>query len=181
MKEDYQQLELFSQGREPSRATPTRFSGLFMRYIRAWEKIILTIIVFVASGIVFFSLGVEKGKRISVLKTGSRLDIALKALPQPAPQQSAPAAEIKKEAPAPEKEEVQYEARNYTIQVASFTNRTSAQKEASRLKTKGMSVVVLPKGKYLIVCVGSFNKKEEAQSTLSKLKKNYQDCIVRRL
>ena len=69
----------------------------------------------------------------------------------------------------------------YTIQVASFKDGKYAQKEAVILKNKKFDVFVVSKGNFSIVCVGKFSNKEEANGTVSKLKKNYNDCLVRRL
>ncbi|MDD4979963.1 MAG: SPOR domain-containing protein [Candidatus Omnitrophica bacterium] len=176
-REEAQQLELFSQTREPGQKE-TRLSGLLLNFIRGWEKTILIIIGLAITGIVCFSLGVERGKRIVRLKTDSRLDIALKA------QKAQP----KAAALAPRQADTQAQAAqqsllppNYTIQVASFINRKNAQREADILKKKGLSTMVLSKGKFTIVCVGNFPNKQEAEFLLPKLKKQYQDCRVRRL
>ena len=69
----------------------------------------------------------------------------------------------------------------YTIQVASFKDEKYAQKEAMALKNRNFDVFVISKGNFSIVCVGKFSKKDEANGILAKLKKNYNDCLVRRL
>lgn len=68
----------------------------------------------------------------------------------------------------------------YTIQVASFKDNQYAQKEASVLKNKNLDSFVMTKGNFFIVCIGKFSKKEEANGLLSKLKRTYNDCLVRR-
>ena len=68
----------------------------------------------------------------------------------------------------------------YTIQVASFKDDQYAQKEASVLKNKNLDSFVIAKGNFFIVCIGKFSKKEEANGLLSKLKRTYNDCLVRR-
>ena len=71
----------------------------------------------------------------------------------------------------------------YTVQVASYKSTNGAQKEAATLKQKGYSDVhILSKGKYVILCIGSFQKKEEANLFSQKnLKSRYQDLRVRSL
>lgn len=69
----------------------------------------------------------------------------------------------------------------YTVQVASFKDRTYAQKEAMDLRKKGYDAQVIPKGNHLIVCIGQFNDSEKANTALQKLKKRYKDSLVRRL
>lgn len=178
-KKHYKQLELFSDAKSRD-LTRTRISKAFISYISKYEKIILVIIGFVVTGIAAFSLGVEKGKSFVLLKTDSRLDIAVK--PKPSLSVSSPKQITKEQQYQPkEKDELREYIQNYTIQVASFLNRINAQKEAAILKRKGLSPLVLPKGKFSIVCVGNFAKRKEAESLLSKLKKQYQDCRIRRL
>ncbi|HBR14694.1 MAG TPA: hypothetical protein DD723_04005 [Candidatus Omnitrophica bacterium] len=69
----------------------------------------------------------------------------------------------------------------FTIQVASFKLENRAQEEAKKLKEKmGQETFVLSKGKYSIVCIGKFAQKDSAQKLFNKLKKKYNDCLVRR-
>ena len=70
----------------------------------------------------------------------------------------------------------------FTIQVASFKLKKSAQIEADRLIKSGIEdAFVLPKGSYSIVCVGKFSLMAEAKRFSNRLKKRYNDCLVRRL
>ncbi len=180
MDKEYGQLELFSQAKGNNQGKPHTSKKAFIGYISKYEKAILIIIGCVITGIASFSLGVEKGKRFIMLKTDSQLDIAVKAspsLPLPQPQQIAKDLQYQ----PVKKDELKEYIQNYTIQVASFMNRINAQKEADILKRKGLSPVVLSKGKFSIVCVGNFSKREEAESLLPKLRKQYQDCHIRRL
>ncbi len=178
-KEYRDQLELFSQAKGQNQAN-AGLSKAFISYISKYEKAVLIIIGFVITGIVSFSLGVEKGKNFILLKAASHLDIA--ANPKPSLSVSAPKQITKEQQYQPEKkDELKEYIQNYTIQVASFLNRVNAQKEADILKRKGLSSLVLSKGKFSIVCVGNFAKRGEAESLLSKLKKQYQDCRIRRL
>ena len=41
--------------------------------------------------------------------------------------------------------------------------------------------MVIPKGSHSIVCVGKFALKDQASHYLKELKKQYKDCLVRRL
>jgi len=70
----------------------------------------------------------------------------------------------------------------YTVQVASYKSEKSAKREAENLKQKGYrEVYVLPKGSFVIVCVGNFPTKSDAGTLTRKLKSRYQDTVVRRL
>jgi cell division protein FtsN len=175
-KQESLQLELFSQSKCPSETnqTPNR---AFLSYIRAYEKTILAIIGMVILSIISFSLGVEKGKRLSSLKNISRFDTA-STVPE------SPAKIIVLAAPKKEEAIVVpqvMEGKNYVIQLASYKTRTLAQKEAESLKKKGLSPLVLSKGGYTVLYVGNFANREKALSLLDELKKRFRDCYVRRL
>ncbi len=169
------QLELFSQGKIDFEKKPS--GRHFLSYIRGYEKVIIIIICSIVIGVISYSLGVEKGKRIELLKVNSRLDMAavVNTTPAPAPQR------INVNIQDSNDTTTEDDSDSYTIQVASYQSRVAAQKEAERLKKKGLSVLILPKGKYTILCVGKFPNKEKAKSSLVELRKKYKDCQIRRL
>ncbi len=72
-------------------------------------------------------------------------------------------------------------AGGFTIQVGSYAESQLALKESASLKKKGFNALLVRKGKYTILCVGTFTSKENAQSVLSQLKRTYGDCYIRRL
>ncbi len=163
------QLELFNEGGGEDRrsAAPNSFLG----FVRGYEKVAILLIIFIACAIVFYSLGVEKGKRLA----------AVIAPANPA----APVQVVKQEKPLiypqPQDNLATTDKQKFTIQLASFKNRSAAMKEAEVLKNKGLQPLVLSKGSFLILCVGNFSNKNNANQTLSLLKKRYQDSYVRRL
>lgn len=180
-KQDNLQLELFSQSKESPEIKKRAFNHSFLTYIWNYEKTILVIITFVITGIVSFSLGVERGKKITALKSNARFDVA-----------SGVSTSTPKAPPKPIAPEENYKAvgkdnsqdllkQSYTIQLASYKTKTYAQKEAERLKKRGLSTLFLAKGNYIVLCVGQFSDKETAQAMLSELKKQYQGCYIRRL
>lgn len=67
----------------------------------------------------------------------------------------------------------------YTVQVASYADEKFARKVADDLGKKGFDTIVMQKGKYSILCVGKFNRKNEAVAMTAKLKSKYKDCLVR--
>ena len=71
--------------------------------------------------------------------------------------------------------------KSYTIQVASFKNQEYAEKEAMDLKKGGYEPFILPKGSHLIVCIGKFATKSEAERFSQKLKSKYKDSVIRSL
>lgn len=190
-KENNSQLELFSQakayGDRKSGATHKSFLG----YIRGYEKTSLMIIAFIITVIVSFSLGVEKGKKTQLANSGTRLDLALKiqqpvavktaALPAQPSKLPVPQPVLEKRNVIPQQESQEYIHNNYTIQLASYQNKTSAQKEAEGLKKRGLTPLIVSKGKFSVLCVGNFPNKKTAESLLVELKKRYRDCLIRRL
>ena len=192
-KENNSQLELFSQGKAYGNTKSGATHKSFLGYIRGYEKTSLMIITFIITVIISFSLGVEKGKKTRVANSGTRLDLALKiqqpvavktaALPAqpsklPVPQ---PQPVLEKRNVMPQQESQEYIHNNYTIQLASYQNKTSAQKEAEALKKRGLTPLIVSKGKFSVLCVGNFPNKKTAESLLVELKKRYRDCLIRRL
>lgn len=171
------QLELFSDIKDDSNSYGAA-NKPFLTRIRGYEKLILIIFGFTLTGIISFSLGVEKGKKNIVTKINSRLDVAQKKA-KPSPNQNVKVTSTIKlsqqyKAPA-------IKTAYYTIQLASYENGTHAQKEAETLKKKGFLPAVLPKGRHMIICVGNFANQQTAQPLLANLRKRYKDCFIRRL
>ncbi|MDD5044545.1 MAG: SPOR domain-containing protein [Candidatus Omnitrophica bacterium] len=225
MQKKAEQLEIFSSNNNYAHPKPREHRLSFLTRIRAYEKIILAVISLFIMGLISFSLGVERGKKISLRRIDSgHLDLAMmnrsEVLPQsePVPAASQPQkielprnekiqrvllpvkqlAAVKPKANKPKTmpkqniqtrqdkkaEQVQKTEINssaYTIQVASFKAKNEALKEVESLKKRGLASIVLNKGSYLIVCVGNYSSKKQALISLEKLKKNYQDCLLRRL
>jgi len=176
-RENLGQIELFSgaSGQTPAKR---RAPVDFLSFIFGYEKVILIIIGFMITGIICFSLGIERGKRIT---SADRQNVLLES-PLPAAQETTSQGQIKpavqiQATPKPKKKD----AGNFIIQVASYQSNASAEKEAELLKQKGFSPQIKPSGKYTVLCVGSFSSKETAKSALSQLKSRYRDCFIRRL
>jgi hypothetical protein len=163
-----QQLELFSGSGRPSE-TAGISRNIFFGYIRGYEKIILIVIGFIVIAVAAFSLGVEKGKLVALQAPAAKLDVAAN-VPAPVILEPVKAQEVSSSKPG-----------NYTIQLASYQSKGLAQKEAGALKKTGLAPLVISKGSYSILCVGSFNSRETARTLLSQLKKKYQDSFIRRL
>lgn len=177
--DELRQLELFSQPNVKGRnASKKRVSDSLRGFMTHYEKTVLIIISFIVSGVISFSLGVERGKKIANLKLNSHFDMATKIQPP----KIQPPEDNQKIIPAqnyPSSPELA--AQNYTIQVATYKKKTHAHQEASVLRKKGFSTTVMSKGVHIIVCVGNFSDKETAKSLLTQLKKRYHDCFIRRL
>ncbi|MCX5705086.1 MAG: SPOR domain-containing protein [Candidatus Omnitrophica bacterium] len=192
------QLELFTPGANAGVLKPRSEKKAFLARFRAYDKVILMIIGIVVTSIVSFSLGVEKGKQISMRKSSAVFDVALvEKLPQAPLIKQQPA--VKTQAPAVQAAvklatvaatgnknvvvmpSVQTAIGSYAIQVASYKTKSAALRESEALKKQGFVTTLLTKGDYIVLCVGNFNSKEKAQTMLPQLAKRYQGCMIRRL
>lgn len=186
--ENAYQLELFSHSRSHN-YLKKRSGKPFFTYIRGYEKVILIVIGFFATGLFSFSLGVEKGKKLALARDNfmppvkqemviedKTVNNLIPNVPKPEKQPVITSEEIVKQLPAPQKT-----GSAYTVQLASYKTRVSAQKEAQALKKKGFSTLILSKGSYVVLCVGNFSTKETARQLVLQLQKRYRDCYIRRL
>lgn len=151
----------------------------------SYEHLIFIVMAFIITAAVFFSLGVERGERLQVkslaLVEKESRQSPIQIAEVPGPIQKEPV--VKEEEPSAQPEEAPKKkeaASVYTVQVASYVKKDSADKEAQRLKEKGFKPFVLSSGNYYIVCVGEFKNKAEATSEQKKLRKLYPDCYARR-
>lgn len=185
-KEGNLQLELFSEADNLTLAAPRKKNYSLLKRLRNYERIMLMIIGIATTAIISFSFGVEKGKKLSLLQNNSRFDIGIQTrqvLPQQAKNEEAPVTiqprndiKIDETLKPPAQEKMAF-----TIQLASYKTRGYAEKEAQALKKKGLIPLILTKGKYVVLCVGSFRNKENAVSLLTQLEKKYNGCRIRRL
>jgi len=160
------QLELFSQSND-AQGFKANSANPFLERIWNYEKTVLIIIAVLVTGIIAFSLGVEKGKR-AVLDERNN---------QPLP----PTIVRKEEAVKQVTTLPVQQLGGFTIQVGSFKTRANALKEAENIKRRGLSALLFNKGSYFILCAGNFPNKEAAQAILVELNKRYGNCQIRRL
>ncbi|MEK6727903.1 MAG: SPOR domain-containing protein [Candidatus Omnitrophota bacterium] len=185
-KESGLQLELFSGADNGPLAASREKSYSHFKRLRNYERTLLMIIGIAATAIISFSFGVEKGRNLSLLQNNPRFDIGIQTpqvLPQQAKNKEAPVTVQPKSnikideggKPLPQ------EKIAFTIQLASYKTKAYAEKEAKALKKKGLFPLILTKGNYIVLCVGSFRNKENALSLLTQLEKKYNGCRIRRL
>ena len=170
MSQSSHQLELFSDPQEDPSAAANRIRrNSFVSRIWGYEKTVLIIILLLVTGIISFSLGVEKSRRVqdSQPVAVANQPIAVESL--------TPLAAVVQQSVAVKQDG------KYTIQLASFKAGSYAKQEAGQLNKKGFKAFTLNKGKYVILCVGNFPNKESAQPLLSELSKYYKSCYIRRL
>jgi cell division septation protein DedD len=189
------QFELFP-GASRNDPETGRAARLIKDLTLSLENIIVLSIVFVMVLVLFFSFGVERGRRTALrspLSVQADLVKPVVAVPR---RPSLPVIEETVVLPVEIPEEVTTESEEvvhpsldmkneqeklFTIQVASFKLEKNAKEEADRLKGAGHDTFVIPKGGHSIVCVGKFIQMDEARKFSNRLKNRYNDCLVRRL
>jgi cell division septation protein DedD len=144
--------------------------------------------------VVFFSLGVEKGRRIA-LKTGRAI---IDRGVQKVIEKKTPAEEKKVETVAFKTDEIketesiktnktteekttEVSLKPYTIQVIAFKKEEYVKKETERLKNEGYDVFIIPSNEWIQVCVGKYANKEESKKDFDILKKKYPTCYIRKI
>lgn len=192
------QFELFpgNSNQESDAAKPRLFLANLTLTI---ENLVVLSILGIMLAVFAYSLGVERGKRVMaaqmIEKTPAKSLIAEAVVPQPSAvkvaQQNAAAvvtpvlsaaaqpANAQVETVVESKPQISDVGFKYTVQIASYADEKFAKKVAAELDKKGFQTMVMQKGKYAILCVGKFNKKNEAKATIAKLKSKYKDCLVR--
>ena len=145
----------------------------------SYENIVLLVIVLIMLLVIFFSLGVEKGKRINTVETGREIEEELVfEIPEVKEMEI-----IIEEAKVIEEKviEVVQKPRPYTIQVIAFKNEKKANKEIALLKNKGYETFIISSNEWLQVCVGQYANREELYKDFDALKNNYPTCYVRKI
>jgi cell division septation protein DedD len=196
-QEETTQLDLFSKDNS-NQALKASSSGSLFTTLWNYEKLIFLIIGFIVTGVVCYCLGVERGKNISRLNIVTPAELTSPAGDQPEIQQNQAPLTVegqadtsiasKKILPPATLEKTKYSSTppkntgtKFTVQIASYKQKSSAQKEAGQLKKKGLPTTVIPLNGYSVICIGSFSDKEKARSLLTEMKKQYRDCFIRRL
>jgi hypothetical protein len=190
------QFELFPNSGSPERDTP-RQPFIIKDLTLSAENTIVLSIIFIVVLVVFFSIGVERGKRlarvpaavsgeVAAVEAGTNAaEVIYQGINAPGVsafgQGEFPKAAV--EEAATEKREVLEvpidEEYRYTIQVASFKSLQYAMKEAKALESKGHETFVMPKGEHQIVCIGKFAAQGDARQYARKIKDRYQDYLIR--
>ena len=169
--------------------------------------VVIPLDTFILSGVVVFllfilafSLGVEKGRKIS-----TESEDAVELLEKDSKRETIKAVTSDKN--VPERQFVKTEIRQtqaventqitdkkieatqaainpkegYYIQLASYNKESFAEAEAKKLKDKGFPSFTAKKGAFVVLYVGTFKTINEAQKNMGLLKKTYKDCVLRRL
>lgn len=132
------------------------------------EQIIFAVIGFVILMVICFSLGVERGKRIGVVRV-------------PAPERRVAETPTKPKSVVVKKKPVTKKTQSeYVIQVAAFRSKAQANEERGILVKDGYSTEISASGRYSVVYAIGFRTRKEAEASLTKLRNKYKDCFIRR-
>ncbi len=160
------------------------------------DTLVLIIIINILSLIVAFSLGINTGKKqissqkkyfaldsnITIAKeTPNKSEVNIsrrKNTPEDLVKNNSSQSAHKKRKERTPKKELE---KGYIIQVASYLKETIARKETEQLRKSGFSAFLTKKGKYLVIYVGSFPTKKEAEKTKLMLKKRFNDCFIKKI
>jgi len=190
------QQDLFDSGFISSsssmRLRKTDFLGRFRVSLRL-DQVLMGLIVMLFFCVVIFSFGVEKGKRDAKeeiaaerAKRGNILQAfrvkrfigvdpileasQIRSTPQKMQEvvhRRAEALQAKvletTEAPKPI-------SGNYTIQMITYVTESAANRQLHALSKRGYQGFVIPSGKYLQICVNSFDSRQKAAQTLISLR-----------
>lgn len=166
-KDSHSQLELFSDGSDARPHAALRVDNPFVNFIRACEKKAWAAVAFIVVGVVAFSVGVERGRRVVASKPAVKVSPKVRTV---APAKAEKAASAKTTSVKGK----------FMIQLGTFTQREYAEQEVKDLKKKGFPAVMVKDGKHTLVCVGTFENKETAQTYAKRFKGVYKSCLIRR-
>ena len=136
------------------------------------EKLALLLLGLVVLISVAFCLGVERGKDLRPqVMIAPRAPVEKSAPPEPQAKPSLPAQPTVKLPVG--------KGSVYTIRVATYINKNSAEKAAVKIKQSGFPVYTKASGRSFMICVGDYNDKKQAESALLRLKKTYKDSYIK--
>jgi septal ring-binding cell division protein DamX len=169
-----EQHELFQEFTRPSRGIRRireRYSTRRTPFIAiSIEHAVFAGIAIILAIVIFFSLGVERGKQLGKIKAATRT--------RRLPQASAPVS-----GPGGGRDAHSHERRGesgaYTVQIVTYKNESAANRKIVALKKEGLRAFIIPKKGLFQVCVGTYGTSREAVGALKKLRSQYKDCFVR--
>ena len=199
MDNEKYQKELFEF--EAPKKAAVRFGNIFPRndlaVILTPEKMVFTAIGAIMLMVIFFALGVERGKSAAYAKiaeTGTRTiakeaaltpETTIKPVKAPiAATNIAPATNVTRKAVTSPAAAVKTQAafdktKPYMIVAGAFSREDLALKEVNKLKTAGLEAFVYYGEPYYLASIGSFQSREAAQKILNRVRQMHKDAYVR--
>lgn len=211
MENDKLQKELF-EFEAPKKVLRPIFGQFFQKtdfgVTLTVEKLVFISIGIIMLMVVFFAIGVEKGKSLPTRNAAPlvpaqtvTIQVPTKAVAALVPQVRA-VTTVKNTAPkdrnavplaqkktltattnaaveAQNTQVPQSRGKPYTIVAAAFLRQDFASKEAAILERNSLDAFVYYSEPYYLACVGSFANKDSAQKVLSKVRQMHRDAYVR--
>ena len=203
MENEKYQKELFEF--ESPKKPASRFGNIFPRndfaIILTPEKMVFIAIGVIMLMVVFFALGVEKGKssaydNLAAAKTTAKEIAAVPAIPASpvrapivvtkspvatniTPKVVVPIAVVKTQATAVKTQAAFDKTKPYMVVAGAFSRKDIALKEVDKLKAAGLEAFVYYGEPYYLACVGSFQSRDSAGKILNKVRQMHRDAYVR--
>lgn len=157
------QPELFGEFRESERKKSIFQGGTAPEktfvFVFSREKLILSFIAFIIALAIMFAVGFEKGRKSVLSRNAVRQARVVNVNPEP----------LKTVLP-----------KAYTIQVATYRSKESAQQEGIKLKGRGFPVVIIGINGIYQILVGEYAAEKDARQTLNVLKKTHSGSYIRK-
>lgn len=179
--EEYQG-ELFprfdeSKGRAHRKSRLKRPKLVRERYIKLGEdKIALLLLSFLFTFVLAYVWGYRRGMRVERYEREIRVSVPASVVSEKKDFSRREVLSASKKTVA-EPEPSSY----YTLQLVAYKSLSYARDEKKKLKELGYDAYILERGKYKILYLGKFRKREEAEKVLKKLRSIYKDAFVKRV
>lgn len=157
------------------------------------ETLAFTGIAVIIIVIIFFSLGVERGRYLARSSVAVESPFKEEPLSKVQAQETAEKPEPKqnievKEKKSPAEVKVSEKAdtpkkvtAKYSVQVATYKDKNTANKDLDSLKKQGYYAFILPKDNFYQICVGTYGTAAEAKAGCEKMRSRYKDCFVKKI
>lgn len=146
------------------------------------ENLIISSIALFMTMIICYSLGVESGKRRQAASSmpaasgGISDEETVLAVPETTRQSAEKPPEMEREAEPPVKMQLYY-----TVQLATYLQKSHAQRQVNLLKKKGLDAFILAGGKYYFLCSGKHPNYAAAKAETKKFIEAFRDCFVKKI
>lgn len=149
----------------------------------SYENIIVSVIGMLFLVILSFCLGVKRGEALLGQNFKRRIPLE-QNLAKIIPDQSLKEAPKERESTIdPKTDSKAVKAKKYTIQLITYSRKSQANKEVSKLSATGIDAFCLVDGRYFKVCSGAYPDTVKARKDIQEFKKNrwYKDCFVKKI
>ena len=139
------------------------------------DTLFLCILLLVMCVVVIYATGVEIGRQARSPLSKRTITI-MRPVVKETPKETSK--RMTGEAP-PTAKTAKMQVKKFTIQAASYQEKNVAEGEAERLRKQGMDAFLIPSGKSIALCNGTYETRGAADLALAELQKRYKDCFIR--